>query len=147
MAAFQGFFNIPGQSSTPRWTVYSGRAKSLSGFYKDVEGNTPCKKCSGFYKTNFERTTCFDPYQDQYIKMDQWDVILTSLFVYILILLIIFTMIIFVKLRETPIVKNANRMATCFQLSAHLILATAPQVLFIEKPSTLKCVFRQILVG
>ena len=79
--------------------------------------------------------------------MDQWDVILISSIVYILIALIILTMIVFVKLRETPIVKNANRMATYFQLSAHLILAAVTQVLFVEKPSPLKCVFRPIIVG
>ena len=79
--------------------------------------------------------------------MDQWDVILTSFFVYILILLIIFTMIIFTKFRETPIVKNANRMTTYFQLTAHLMIAVTPQVLFTERPSPLKCFFRPILVG
>ena len=79
--------------------------------------------------------------------MDQWDVILISCFVYILVVLIIFAIIIFVKLRGTPIVKNANRMATYFQLSAHLILASVTQVLFIGRPSALKCVFRPIVVG
>eukprot|EP00111_Clytia_hemisphaerica_P006445 TCONS_00018723-protein len=121
--------------------------KCQKGFYKEVEGNDKCGECFGFYETNFERTTCFDPYQDQYIKMDQLDVVLISSLVYILILLIIFTMIIFVKLRETPIVKNANRMATYFQLSAHLILAAVPQIVFTEKPSALKCCFRPIIVG
>ncbi|XP_066923926.1 uncharacterized protein [Clytia hemisphaerica] len=85
---------IHGFYKEPKWVNSFGWfcQKCQHGFYKEVVGNDKCGECFGFYETNFERTTCFDPYQDQYIKMDQLDVILISSLVYILILLINFAL-------------------------------------------------------
>lgn len=115
--------------------------------YKDVSGNVDCKPCIYPLKTNDKQTVCFDPFQNDYIEVKD-PVVLTVLLLSSLSgLLVIVTMIVFVRLRDTPMVKMANRSMTCVQLTSHLFLMTATHALFIGMPTYLKCIFKPTVVG
>ena len=115
--------------------------------YKDMSGNVKCKPCIYPLKTKLKQTVCFDPFRNDYIELMDPVVLSTLSLSSVSALLVIVTMIVFVRLRETPMVKMANRSMTCVQLTSHFLLMTAPHVLFIGMPTYLKCIFKPSVIG
>ena len=115
--------------------------------FKLAKGNAKCEHCPVNLISNDGRTFCFDPYTKIYLKL--WDPVMISItaFSSVIALLIIFTGVFFMQLRETPIVKAANRPMTIVQLLGHFLLATIPPVMFLEKPTNWKCISKPIIVG
>ena len=121
--------------------------KCLKDTYKDTVGNVKCKPCTYPLKTKDQRTLCFDPFQNNYIKLMDPIVLSVLAVSSAFTLLVVITIIVFVRLRETPMVKMANRSMTCVQLMSHLFLMTVPHVLFVGIPTYWKCIFKPTVVG
>ena len=115
--------------------------------YKEDTGNTECKPCHYPYTTNALKTTCYDPYTSFYLSLTDplsYGIFVTS---NLSLLLIISTMLIFVRYRDTPIVKQANRPMTALQLTSHLVLSILSIYLITVPPSTGQCFFTPIIAG
>ena len=115
--------------------------------YKDVVGTSKCKPCGYPFETNKAKTDCSDPFKQDFLRLDDPVMITLTTVSTITGILIIFTCAVFVKLRDTPIVKAANRSMTAVQLLGHLLLATLTPILFLEEPKPWKCILKPIVTG
>ncbi|XP_066914590.1 uncharacterized protein [Clytia hemisphaerica] len=115
--------------------------------YKNTKGNSECQPCIVPLQTDEARITCFDPYTAEYLQLYS----LIGLTVVIVSLLnamvILATLAAFIKHRQTPIVKHANRKMTLLHLTSHFILSAVPMALFIGKPTKITCILRPIIIG
>ena len=115
--------------------------------FKDIEGNSECKPCERPLTTDDLRTQCFDPFQTDYAE------ILSPLGVVICcvsglnVFAILFTMVTFIRFRDTPMVKHANQKMTILHLVSHLILSIVPAFLFLGEPNKMTCTLKPVLVG
>jgi len=113
--------------------------------FKDVTGNFECKSCRYPNITNNERTQCYDPYQNVYLKVESHVLVVIPSLVGMVLILVVAAL--FWNYRETPIVKHANRPITILQLASHFALAASSLVLFFRMPTRLSCTLRSFIVG
>ena len=109
-----------------------------------------CQPCADPYIVNQNSTRCYDPYIRSAFSVTD-PVIIGSIIIpsVLMSLLTMFTMVMFLVHRDTPIVLSANRKMTAIQLTCHLILFTAPTVLYllVDNTTPLICISRQVILG
>ena len=116
--------------------------------FKDVKGSDiKCKECSSPFITNSLRTRCYDPYMSLHLSIRNQPGLIMVIISSIMFLILIFTISVFVKYRDTPIVKHANRTMTILQLSSHLILSALPIYIITTSPSNRTCLITPIIIG
>ena len=132
----------------PQWNNSYGWhcAKCSKNTFKSHVGNSKCKTCTYPLQTDPLMEKCFDPFQPSFPK--RWDLLGIIVFTVATItaLLIVISMVVFFKFRDTPIVKHANRSMTSLHLSSHLILTMVP-ILFFGQPVRTICITRPLIVG
>ena len=115
--------------------------------FKDRVGNTKCTDCIYPLQTDLRRERCFDPFYSSFPRRDDaWGVVVSTV-TGITVLLVLSLMAVFIKYRDTPIVKHANRPMTALHLFSHLILAMVPASLFFGQPNRVVCICRPLIVG
>ena len=123
--------------------------KCLPDFYRGRNG-TACRKCRRGEISNQARSACFDPYVKVFLRLDNTSSKATLAYVAIsglLFLFILFTLVMFWKNRETPIVRASSRHVSVLQISTHALLTVLSVLVFIGEPTYLKCLARPVVVG
>ena len=115
--------------------------------YKETNGDSKCQKCSLPFITNEQRTRCFDPYTIKYSSLKPRVKLVSIIISSITCVLVISTMLIFVKYRDTPIVLHANRPMTLLQLLSHFVLTGISLFLILYQPNALSCRITPIITG
>ena len=135
----------------PNWDRSKGWNCQLcpKHYYKRKAGNDEsCIKCEYPFKTNPNHTQCFDPYNFRSLRYTDPLVISLMLISGAIFVAILFTMLLFVIKKNTPIVLSSNRQMTILQLTMHLILAVVPLYLYVGEVKTArKCILRQLVIG
>ena len=131
------------------WTnSYGWYCKSCaSGSFKQVIGNSECRPCVHPLVTDDAKISCYDPFSNHFIR---WNGVIGNIVLVISVLCmiaIILTSAAFIKHRETPIVKHADRPMVLIQLTSHFFICLASILLFVGQPTRLKCLLRPILTG
>uniref|UniRef100_A0A1B8YAD1 G-protein coupled receptors family 3 profile domain-containing protein n=1 Tax=Xenopus tropicalis TaxID=8364 RepID=A0A1B8YAD1_XENTR len=104
-----------------------------------------CMKCSKYKKSNTGRTSCI-PRDINYLSYgDQLGTTLSSISVTFSISCAVILGI-FIKYRETPIVRANNRYLSCLLLIS-LMLCFLCTLLFIGRPTQICCLLRQVTFG
>ena len=121
--------------------------KCVSETYKDSVGDSPCQPCSYPLTTDERKISCYDPFTNHYIGLGSsfGNIILMS--ATFCMFSILFTSLVFLKNRNTPIVKHANRPMTLLQLVSHLSLCVTSILLFVGRPTSFKCLLRPLITG
>uniref|UniRef100_A0A1B8YAG1 G-protein coupled receptors family 3 profile domain-containing protein n=1 Tax=Xenopus tropicalis TaxID=8364 RepID=A0A1B8YAG1_XENTR len=104
-----------------------------------------CIKCSKYEKSNKERNVCI-PKNINFLSYE--DILGSALSSIAVIYFIICAVIlgIFIKYRETPIVRANNRYLSCLLLIS-LMLCFLCTLLFIGRPNQICCLLRQVTFG
>ncbi|XP_066928468.1 uncharacterized protein [Clytia hemisphaerica] len=134
----------------PNWDRSRGWNCQLcpESYYKTIGNNEPCIKCGYPLKTNQNHTQCFDPYRLKILRYTDPLIIGLTIISGVIFVFILFTALLFLVKRNTPIVLSSNRQMTILQLTMHLILTVVPLYLYIDEVKTdQKCVLRQLIIG
>uniref|UniRef100_A0A803KAF7 G-protein coupled receptors family 3 profile domain-containing protein n=1 Tax=Xenopus tropicalis TaxID=8364 RepID=A0A803KAF7_XENTR len=115
------------------------------GEMSNITDAQSCTKCSKYEKSNSRRTSCILR-EMNYISYDDH---LGSTFSSISVILSVTCAVIlgiFIKYRETPIVRANNRYLSCLLLIS-LMLCFLCTLLFIGRPTQICCLLRQVTFG
>uniref|UniRef100_A0A1B8Y802 G-protein coupled receptors family 3 profile domain-containing protein n=1 Tax=Xenopus tropicalis TaxID=8364 RepID=A0A1B8Y802_XENTR len=115
------------------------------GEMSNITDAQSCTKCSKYEKSNSGRTSCI-PRDINYLSYDDH---LGYTFYSISVILSITCAVIlgiFIKYRETPIVRANNRYLSCLLLIS-LMLCFLCTLLFIGRPTQICCLLRQVTFG
>ncbi|XP_031758642.1 vomeronasal type-2 receptor 26-like [Xenopus tropicalis] len=115
------------------------------GEMSNITDAPSCMKCSKYEKSNSVRNSCF-PRNINYLSYgDQLGATLSSISVTFSISCAVILGI-FIKYRETPIVRDNNRYLSCLLLIS-LMLCFLCTLLFIGRPTQICCLLRQVTFG
>ena len=115
--------------------------------YKDVEGNSECKPCHIPLVTDRLRKTCYDPFITDFTERLSPLGIGITVITILKVVSILYTIATFMRFRDTPMVRHANRNMTILHLLSHLLLSIVPIALFLGKPNRLTCLLKPIFIG
>ncbi|XP_031758639.1 vomeronasal type-2 receptor 26-like [Xenopus tropicalis] len=104
-----------------------------------------CIRCTEYEKSNKEKNSCIPKNIDFLSYKDTLGVTLTSITVICSIICAVILGI-FIKYRETPIVRANNRYLSCLLLIS-LMLCFLCTLLFIGRPTQICCLLRQVTFG
>ena len=116
-------------------------------FFKSSYGSGECNQCKNITVPNNAKTYCIDPYKITFLRFSSapgYVTIALSIVGLTYSVVIIGT---FIKFRSTPVVRCFNLPLSILQLIAHLLLFLIIPLVFTEKPSNIKCLIRNGLVG
>uniref|UniRef100_A0A1B8YAN4 G-protein coupled receptors family 3 profile domain-containing protein n=1 Tax=Xenopus tropicalis TaxID=8364 RepID=A0A1B8YAN4_XENTR len=115
------------------------------GEMSNITDAQSCMKCSKYEKSNSERNICI-PRNINYLSYgDQLGSTLSSISIMFSITCPVILRI-FIKYRETPIVRANNRYLSCLLLIS-LMLCFLCTLLFIGRPTQICCLLRQVTFG
>ena len=129
-------------------TVFDWRCiKCRDKHIKPSKHNEPCKICPRYFLPNKNRSACFDPYNELYL----WPSDTTAIIGIVINLLGLYAtltiLIIFIKSSAFPVVRSSNVHSSIAHLCGHICLFLVVPVVFIGKPTIMKCIFRPFVIG
>ncbi|XP_066918212.1 uncharacterized protein [Clytia hemisphaerica] len=130
-------------------TSYGWYCETCHELYFRNENQTSCRKCPQGEMSDRSRTYCFDPYTKLYLQFNTRSpatLVIVSLSG-LLLLIVIFTLIMYLRKRDTPIVMASSSHVTLCQILAHAVLTVSSVCVFIGYPNYVKCISRPIVVG
>ena len=119
--------------------------KCAMNYVKTRHGVTPCKICPDNTKSNDNRTKCFVR-NKIFVEYSSTTAIIMYVFIVASSCLTIFILTVFVKFRNTPIVKSSVPNLSFIQIVAHCLLNIV-LIALLGEPSNLKCKFTAFTVG
>ena len=119
--------------------------KCLEGEIKPSYGTDECEACPENSVSNTNRTKCLE-LQEVYIKLISPYGIFLVFSSCLGIVLSLFPIAVFVKLRSTPIVRSSNWDMSIFQLAVIVLIFLIP-FLFIGKPKSAVCYLQPFIFG
>ena len=96
--------------------------------------------------TDSLRKTCYDPFITDYTERFLLGIGITVITI-LKFVSILYTMVTFLRFRDTPMVKHANRNMTILHLLSHFILSIVPIALFLGEPNRITCLLKPISIG
>ena len=114
---------------------------------KSTHSNDSCVKCHDKLIPNKEKTSCINPYHDEYLKLgDTFSWILLAMIIPTAIFNIT-AIVTFLKYRKTPIIKSSGMNSSCVQLVAHWLIFVEIFILFFGKVNDVLCVAQVVVSG
>ena len=116
-------------------------------FVKPTKGNkNACRKCPRYYLSNENHTMCLDPYREQFLTTDT---IYFTAFVLSCcnITICAFTLIVFMKYPNTPIVKSSDFLLAMIHMFTSILINAAFSALRHLKPREWTCFLDAIFAG
>ena len=145
---YQTFGNI--NKTLSDWDVEVGyKCKPcLEHHVKTRYGDQKCVKCPGLFIPNKKRTKCISPFQtaEDLNIFTPLGAFCISLNIVGGMMALIF-IVVFVKARNTPIVKISDMTTSLVHLSSNLLLFVASYALYFNGLDTTKCVARSLVIG
>lgn len=143
MESLRIVYNITSTEIKYNWKCMS----CMSGYFKSKTGTDSCEKCPELHFSNENNTGCYDPYTNHYTENSTlYAVIYFSLqSLYGLFALIAFA--VFIKFRQTPIIRSSHFTSSLIQLTCHLTLAISLPFLFLGSPQVQKCMCQIFVSG
>lgn len=132
-----GYFGIQGRSKCC-WECF----RCQDGHVKSVHGQQNCKRCPDGYITNINRTECIK-LVEQYLDWRSPEAIIICFVSFSGALLVLISLSIFIRLKDTPIVKASSRELS-YLLLVTLFLVFLTPVLWIGSPTETKCTLRPV---
>lgn len=114
---------------------------------KNKRGDGPCTPCNAGFKSNKNKSLCFDPYEDKYLKHSDQELVILYCLSGILILLVSVAIFVFILNRKKLIIRSSNWRISVLQMILYILTITALPVLFVGKPSEFICTFRPLLIS
>ena len=121
--------------------------KCLLGTYKNVTGNSSCVPCHYPFTTDSNGTSCFDPFAMRHLTWNGTVEIVALTLSTLTGTLVLLTSGLFVKYKNTPVIRHTNLPMSALQLFLHFLLSFASFVLFVTYPGKLVCTLRPLVVG
>lgn len=115
--------------------------------YKNVTGDMKCQSCNYPFTVDFNQTSCFDPFLTTYLKWNNPVGIVILTVSVLTCVLTLFTTCLFLKYKDTPIVRHTNLPMSVLQLSLHLLLSVGVFALFVVHPGKIICTLRPLVIG
>lgn len=106
-----------------------------------------CKLCNYPFTVDSNRTSCFDPFVTKHLKWNGLVGIVTLSVSTLTCVLVLFTSCLFLKYKNTPIVRHTNLPMSVLQLSLHFMLSICVFALFVVYPGKIVCTLRPLLIG
>ena len=117
------------------------------GYMKSTDSNDSCVKCHDKLIPNKEKTSCINPYHEEYLKLgDTFSWILLAMIIPTAIFNIT-AIVTFLKYRKTPIIKSSGMKSSCVQLVAHWLIFVEIFILFFGKVNDVLCVAQVVVSG
>ena len=113
--------------------------------YKNNFGDEKCQKCQGYFVPNTQKTNCIDPLNPIYLNINQLSGIILITICTKGAILSFVTAIIFIKNRETPVVKLSELIMSMVQLSSLFVIFFLTPLLYLSKPSPGTCIGKTLL--
>eukprot|EP00795_Rhopilema_esculentum_P008073 gene8073-13989_t len=135
-----GYFGIPGKSKCC-WECF----RCQDGFVKWWYGEDSCKKCSDDYVTNANKTQCIKLIE-RYLHWSDVEAIVICVISFSGGILVLVSLILFIRLRSTPIVKASSLELSYFLLVTLLMIFLTPAI-YIGKPTKILCIMRPMSTG
>ena len=132
-----GYFGIQGRSKCC-WECF----KCQDGHVKSSYGQTNCEKCAEDYVTNTNRTECIK-LTVHHLNWTSAEAILTCAVSFSGAILVLISLVMFIRLKNTPIVKASSRELSYLLLVTLFLIFLTPLV-WIGKPSRTTCILRPI---
>lgn len=117
------------------------------GHIKSKYGKDLCKRCEGFTRPNVNNSQCYDPFSDRYFNKENSIAVMLTLLSSFGAAFSLVIIIVFVRFRNTPIVRSSGMATSMLQLGCHLSLFIALPFLLLNKPTALKCFLQPVLFG
>ena len=121
--------------------------RCLAKMYKNETGNTRCMTCRYPFTTDANHTLCFDPFAMRHLNWDGPVEMAALALSTLTVALVVFTSELFVKYKNTPVVRHTNLPMSVIQLSLHFVLSVSSFTLFVSYPGNVVCTLRPLVVG
>ena len=121
--------------------------RCLAKMYKNATGNTRCMPCRYPFTTDANHTLCFDPFAMRHLTWDGPVEMAALVFSMLTGALVVLTSGLFVKYKNTPVVRHTNLHMSVIQLSLHLMLSVGSFTLFVSYPGNVVCTLRPLVIG
>ena len=135
-----GYFAIPGKSKCC-WECF----KCQDGHAKRDYGQTKCVKCPNGFIPNQNRTECIKLIE-RFLHWKEPIAIVILVTSFLGAVLVLISLILYIRLRETPIVKASSRELSYFLLIALFLIFLTPLV-YIGSPTRVMCILRPLCTG
>ena len=132
-----GYFGIQGRSKCC-WECF----KCQDGHVKSSYGQAQCEKCADDYLTNTNRTECIKM-TEHHLNWTNTEAILICILSFLGGILVVLTLAVFTRLKNTPIVKASCRELSYLLLVTLLLIFLTPLV-WIGKPTRTTCILRPL---
>ena len=132
-----GYFGIQGRSKCC-WECF----RCQDGHVKSKYGQQKCEKCADGYVANANRSACIKLIE-QYLAWNNGEAVVICVISFAAALLVLVSLSVFIRLRDTPIVKASSRELS-YGLLATLFLLFLTPVVWIGSPTKTTCILRPI---
>ena len=148
----KGFYQTFGKQShkeTSAWNHSVGWTcrKCPLNYYKNLVGDSPCKRCPQYHTSNVLRTFCFDLYQETFLNTNMLLVQLTIAVSSSLVLITLFAISVFINYRCTPLVQAMDFRLSNFHLLSIAVPLLFNLMVFQGKPNMYRCVCRPLSIA
>ena len=114
---------------------------------KSNYGNNSCNTCYGITIPNKDRTNCFDPYKEVFLRFTDSKSIVVLVLILPFTALNLISLCVFYRYRLTPFIISSGVCASIIQLTTHLFIFIEILVLFFGKLNLIKCVSQVFVSG
>ena len=132
-----GYFGIQGRSKCC-WECF----KCQDGHVKSSQGQSVCVKCGNGYVANTNKTECIKLIE-QHLDWTNAEAIAICIVSFSGAILVLLSLVVFIRLRDTPIVKASSRELSYFLLVTLFLIFMTP-IVWIGSPSKITCVLRPL---
>ena len=115
--------------------------------YKNATGDMKCRSCNYPFTVNSNQTLCYDPFVTKHLEWNGPVGIVSLSLSTLTCILVVFTSCLFLKYKETPVVRHTNLPMSGLQLSLHFVLSIGVFALFVLNPGKIVCTLRPSVIG
>ena len=114
---------------------------------KPIAGNHECTPCKRGWTPNKRKTLCIDTYENKSLDLSGVEAIVMLFLSCLMFAFVSFCLYLFMKHKDTPIVKSSNLQLSVLQLLTQIAIVVTTPFVFMTKPSTILCMLRPSCVG
>ncbi|XP_071817025.1 metabotropic glutamate receptor 7-like isoform X3 [Apostichopus japonicus] len=113
--------------------------------YQILQDEFTCANCSKYKMPSKDKSTCVD-IDDEYLRWNEAFSIIPAALSVVGIFFTMFTIIVFIKYQNTPVIRASGR-ELCYVLLSGILLTFVSPVVILAPPSDIICGLRRIMLG
>ena len=115
--------------------------------YKNNIGNTSCIPCPKFTVSTTARDSCYDPYKQAHLSLNQWSVLIAFFMNGVGGVFSVFTVLVLLYKHDTPLVRAMDFKLSIFHLVSLSMTFFVTPYFYIMKPEMIICLLRPLCIS